>query len=189
MTADLNYSSTPSRAAKLAAQFNTTEPHALRSASRAAQDDPSWFRKFMLAEFLDGGREFQIGIDCWGLIYSAYRYELGIQLPSYDNLSPQQQHEVSLQVEQDTVVLPWIDVPLQEMQPFDMVILRGLAEHGGRYKWMSNHMGIVTIPPFVMHIEDISGVMHLPIMNTDKVMKNDLLSRRVRRIVRHKDAV
>lgn len=138
----------------------------------------------MLYEFLDGGRSFK-GVDCWGLIYSVYKCELGIILPSYDDLSPQQQKEVSDQVEKDTVVRPWIDVPLSEMRPFDMVILRGLAQSKGKFQWMSNHVGIVTIPPYIMHIEDAGGVMHLPIMNTNQRRCDDLLSRRVRRIVRH----
>lgn len=174
----------------LRAQFNTDATRALRSASRAVQEGGAdWFKKYLLLDFLDGGRDLR-GVDCWGLIYVIYLSELGIRLPSYHDLSPQEQKAVSVQVESDTIVRPWIDVPLQEIRPFDMVILRGLSNAGGeRYEWLSNHMGIVTIPPYVMHIEDISGVMHLPIMDTDVRMRDNLLSRRVRRIVRHEQSL
>lgn len=191
MTATLSYVDRPTHAQAharlLKEQNNTDATRALRSGSQAALGEPQWFKKYMLFEFLDGGRS-RAGVDCWGLIYAIYKHELGIILPSYDNLSPQEQMAVSKQVESDTIVRPWIDVPFGEMKPFDMVILRGLAQHGGKFQWMSNHMGIVTIPPYVMHIEDISGVMHLPIMDTLDRAKDDLLSRRVRRIVRHEKA-
>jgi len=176
------------RANLLQEQINTAATRALRSAGCAAQEDPSWFRKYMLYDFLDGGRNYK-GVDCWGLIYSVYKHELGIVLPSYDDLSPQEQMAVSDQVEKDTVARPWIDVPLNEMRPFDMCVLRGLAQHKGRFQWMSNHVGVVTIPPYVMHIEDAAGVMHLPIMDTNQRRRDDLLSRRVRRIVRHEQSL
>lgn len=145
-----------------------------------------WFQKYKLCDFVDGGRSPD-GVDCWGLIWLMYKQELGITLPSYDQISAEDLRLVSGAISRDSVEWPWVEVLQRNMEPFDVVVLRGLGKSQGRYGWYDGHIGIITKPPFIMHISGESGLMHQIIMDTDQHKADELLSRRVRRVARYMD--
>lgn len=45
----------------------------------------NWYDKYQRIKFVDKGHGFD-GCNCWGLVHLVYKTELGIELPTYENL-------------------------------------------------------------------------------------------------------
>lgn len=163
-----------------APKFNTDERAAKKSAS-----NPDWYKNYVHAQFLDGGRNMHDGVDCWGLICVIYKQELGITLPSYEDVPALEIDKVATTLAKDFISYPWQEVPMAEMKSFDLVILGGLGRLRGQFKWFDSHIGIVTKPPFVMHIEDLPGLQSAPLMNVNGREADRDLVKRFRRVLRY----
>ncbi len=47
----------------------------------------SWWGKYIGVPFVDGGRTIADGLDCWGLFRLVYAERLGVDLPTYGEIS------------------------------------------------------------------------------------------------------
>ena len=105
----------------------------------------------MAIPFVDGGRS-PGGVDCWGLIYLVYRDMLGIELPSYGEISARDLIRIRRTMNRESAVsTTWVPVQ-SDPQEFDVVGMR--LPDGATF----GHVGLVCGPRRVLHIEKASGV-------------------------------
>lgn len=101
--------------------------------------------------FVDRGRDWR-GVDCWGLVSFIYRAELGIELPSYGDISATDLIRVSALIKADAEAEPWREAE-RPLRPFDVVMMRGRP-------W---HVGLMASETTVLHIEEITDSVIVPI--------------------------
>ena len=112
----------------------------------------NWTARYIGIPFVDGGREIG-GLDCWGLFRLVYSEQLGVELPSYGEISAMDLLTVARAInggQEDWFVPP-------DPQEFDAVALR-LYSHG----WIA-HVGILTDPKHVLHIEHNTDSVIVPL--------------------------
>lgn len=104
----------------------------------------------MYIPFKDKGRG-EDGADCWGFGRIIYEKELGIILPSYDDLYDHTVHKGTVS---KTIIGVRDDMfeTVEKPQPFDFIILRLCG--------LPMHIGIVTKPNFMVHCSKDVGVSH-----------------------------
>lgn len=104
--------------------------------------------------FVDGGRTMA-GWDCWGMVYVAYREVLGIELPTYGDISADDLRAVRRAMVSGAAIREtWR--PVREPRPFDVV---GMKSAGGS---IMAHVGLY-LPGEVLHVERASMTAREPI--------------------------
>lgn len=95
--------------------------------------------------FVEKGRSRE-GCDCYGLICLVYSELLGVILPSFVNgyVSTQDSEELARLIRGH--IAPWRGIEAGHERPFDGVLLT----EGG----VPRHMGIVTRPGWLLHVEN-----------------------------------
>jgi len=105
------------------------------------QPPPEWCAGYVGTPYVPKGLELESGVDCWGLVYVVLRREFGLAVPDYKDLYAQEAANTSVS---DLVRGPsWVEVPLAERQPGDVLwfrSLRGVA-----------HVGVVVSRDFFLH--------------------------------------
>lgn len=104
----------------------------------------SEFDQFVGLPYIDRGRDI-LGCDCWGLARLVTEKLRGITLPSFS-----EEYETSEDLEAVDELIrgkmqPWDIVPKGHEQKFDFALIRE-----GR---LPSHIGVVTAPDRVLHIE------------------------------------
>ncbi len=94
----------------------------------------SWWGRYVGIPFADRGRD-RAGCDCWGLVRLAYAEELGIDLPSYGEISVTELRRIAERMEGARDHGPWSAV--HEVQAFDVLLMAGRV--GGR---VAAHVGL-----------------------------------------------
>lgn len=105
-----------------------------------------WF-KYCKVEFKDKGRDWK-GCDCWGLGTLIYKEELGIELPSYGDISAHDLIKVSKAISEGSRVEEvWKPIEKNAVRPYDFCLmhLAGTKRLG--------HVGIVIDGGHIIHIE------------------------------------
>lgn len=103
-----------------------------------------WVARYINVPYIDKGREFS-GADCWGLIRLVYLHELGIDLPSYGEVSAENLAKVHRKVEE--VAEQWEAVEPADIQPFDVCVMRIAG------KRLVCHVGVVVDKKRILHVE------------------------------------
>lgn len=103
-----------------------------------------WANDFVGLPWLAGGRT-RAGIDCWGAVYLVYHSLLGINLPSYDGSDPAALAG-NASLFDAAAKEPWHIVPMGNEREFDVGLFR-VGQH-------PCHVGIVTRPARMLHIQD-----------------------------------
>ena len=105
--------------------------------------------------WVDGGRGW-LGFDCWGCVRLCYLECLGIDLPSYGEISARDLVRVAraMGAAQDD---GWATVSAP--QDFDVVLMRSGRGGGGR----TVHVGVMVDAHRMMHAELATGVTVVPI--------------------------
>lgn len=116
---------------------------------------PAWTRRYIGIPFLDGGREREEGLDCWGLLWLVEREVFGTRVPSFagDYGDTQDHARIAALIEANLpgwlpVVEPGLESGLccfGAERPGDGVLLR----RRGR----PLHVGVVVAPARMLHIE------------------------------------
>ena len=104
-----------------------------------------WSADYVGIPFVDGGRD-RAGCDCWGLVTAIYREVLGIDLPSYGEISAHDVARVTRCIRDDSSVAPWLPVAGMA-RPFDVLVMRGRPLH----------VGVMVDHRHVLHIEDATA--------------------------------
>lgn len=95
-----------------------------------------------------GGRELNVGVDCWGLVRHVYAVCLGITLPAYPNVDPTRTDELVRRMEEG-VRTEWTELD----EPEDWV---GVGLSSGR---LVHHVG-VWLAGGVLHAVPSTGVVY-----------------------------
>lgn len=115
----------------------------------------AWTRKYTGIPFISGGRDIA-GLDCWGLVRLVYKEEHEIELPSYGEISARELTRIADRMEQDSCdESTWL-IATRPRQ-WDVVAMR----------WFSRpqigHVGLVVTPGTIMHIEEGTDVVVVPV--------------------------
>jgi len=114
----------------------------------------------MTLRFLDGGRDFP-AVDCWGLARLVLAREAGIDVPSYGDISARDLMRIAHEMDGAQAERPWLAVS-DAPRVFDVVTMRANPTARGPRRAVV-HVGIMTGPDRLMHIEEGSGVHHVPL--------------------------
>jgi len=130
-----------------------------------------WAAKYVGLPFLDHGRDFK-GVDCWGLVRLVLKEEKGIDVPSYGDISATDLDAVARMVKREALLVPWVDVLPNAVQPFDVAVMfRRIAPV---------HVGIMVTRWDVLHIEEKISAVMVPLTHSSIVF-------RYPRFFRHRD--
>lgn len=88
---------------------------------------------------------------CWALVRRVYAEQLGKTLPEYGEISADDLIRVARAMMRGTDV--WVQV--DEPAPFDVVRMRG--------KRWPVHVGVITRPGWLLHTEEATGAVHVPL--------------------------
>lgn len=124
----------------------------MQQALQAIRTAPAgWAAPYVGIPFVDGGRD-RAGFDCWGLACAVYREVLGIELPSYGEISARDVARVSHRIRSDSLVAPWREVP-GAARPFDVLVMRGRPLH----------VGVMVDATHVLHVEANTSTVIVPL--------------------------
>lgn len=103
-----------------------------------------WHHRFVGIPFADRGRDFS-GCDCWGLVYLAYRQLLGIELPTYGEISAKDLLRVARNIGTQYKCEPWVEP--RAPRPLDVAVMHF---HGSK---LVGHVGLLVEGAQVLHTE------------------------------------
>mgnify|MGYP002641410247 FL=1 len=106
------------------------------------------------APFEDGGRG-PVSYDCWGLVRAVYFQELGLDLPSYGDISAHNLRRVADAMGTAKDGEEWIEVETPE--PFDVVVMRLHTKN-----W-PGHVGVVSDCGRMLHVESRTDAVVVPL--------------------------
>ncbi len=91
-----------------------------------------WASRYVGFPWALHGRD-ERGFDCWGLVRHVYVHELGIELPCFAGAysDPAEIAETQALRAGDPELSLWRNVPLSELQPFDVIMFAGAHLHVG----------------------------------------------------------
>lgn len=109
-----------------------------------------WVNRYINIPYLNKGRGFE-GADCWGLVRLVYEHELGIQLPSYGEVSSDNLVAAQNKVHTVASQAQWINVAPEHIAPFDVCVMRAYG------KRLVCHVGVVIDKNTILHVESRSN--------------------------------
>lgn len=133
-----------------------------------------WAERYLLVPFRDGGRDMK-GLDCWGLIREVYSDQLGIELPSYGEISAHDMRKIAERMAGDTAEGE-VWRPIKTPEAFDVVVM-SWAQHK-----IIAHVGVMIDAKRLLHIEP--GTYPAIVQ-----AKHPFVARRIRGYFRHRDMV
>lgn len=105
--------------------------------------------KYVGIPFMEKGRDFSTGVDCWGLVQHIYKCEYGVQLPDYTDLYADTKDRAIGGVINENLAQSW--EPVQEPQRGDIIILRLMGQ--------PFHVGVVIDNTSFIHCENGVGTV------------------------------
>lgn len=112
-----------------------------------------WWGRYVGLPFVDGGRG-EGGLDCWGLVRAVYLDVLGVELPTYGEISARDLLRVARQMSAGKDD-GWVEPVCPE--DTDVVLMRS-AKSMGRVV----HVGLVAGGAGVLHTEAATGCVLVP---------------------------
>lgn len=116
-----------------------------------------WAIPYVGIPFIDGGRGL-VGCDCWGLVRLVYSAVLGIDLPTYGEISAAEVARVTERIRADSAAAPWLPV-MGEARPFDVLVMRGRPLH----------VGVMVDARHVLHVEAATASVIVPVAGCAQV--------------------
>jgi cell wall-associated NlpC family hydrolase len=117
----------------------------------------SWAASYLDIPFVDRGSSRE-GCDCHGLVQSIFRDRLGIHLPDYPEI-PAGANLAKIKAILSAAQGPqWTEIPRGEEQAFDVVLMRSIISVDDRRHSRPIHIGCVTSPGTMIHIQEKTGV-------------------------------
>lgn len=120
----------------------------------------SWAASYMGLPFKPHGRD-RAGCDCWGLVRLVYAEQLGVDLPEFEGISPDDAAAIPAAIAAETPL--WTPVPLLQRQAFDVVVMRARLIREGKALTPDMHVGVVTEDLKILHTQLPYGVACVPI--------------------------
>jgi hypothetical protein len=116
-----------------------------------------WVQDYLRLRFAKGGRE-RPAVDCWGLYRLIVGERKGIWLSEFAGTTGDLAIARTLAFERQADW--WASVASASEREADLVLMRGLVGEGRESVSAPLHVGYVTAPGKVLHIQDTDGVMH-----------------------------
>lgn len=116
----------------------------------------TWINRYINIPFVDGGRDHS-GVDCWGLVQLVYQQELGIDLPSYAEISAHDLINVARKITVGKDGETWQNVEPDAIQPFDVCVMRFFGRKS------IGHVGLVVDRKTIFHIERVADATLTPL--------------------------
>lgn len=110
--------------------------------------------------FARGGRE-RPSVDCWGLYRLVVGECHGVWLEAFSGIESNNAVARTLARERDGN--GWHKVARGQERTFDLVLMRGLVGEGRQTVSAPLHVGCVTERGWMIHIEEVTGVMIQPL--------------------------
>lgn len=120
-----------------------------------------WPDRYVGLPFVDGGRSRE-GVDCWGLVRLVFAELVGITLPDYAEIAADDWRRAARAMIDATASSTLIEVDASRARPFDFVFMRGHSD-GARPISIVNHIGIMAPGNFVLHAEEATNVVMVPL--------------------------
>lgn len=125
-----------------------------------------WAARYVGTPYVRRGREIG-ALDCWGLVWAVYRNVLGIDIPSHGDIDANSLIAIARAVKDGEQSPLWrLVAPPAE---FDVVVMRGLLRLDGKARHLQFHVGIMVDQRRVMHTEEATGAVIVPIERPDVV--------------------
>lgn len=124
--------------------------------------NPREIEGWMRIPFVSGGRDRK-GLDCWGLIYYAYKTR-GIELPIYGDTSAYDLIRVHRLMDSSEELRIWHHIEGEVELPMDVVVMSGaMRTTDGALRNAPVHVGLVTKTGWLLHTEEQYGMLHVPL--------------------------
>lgn len=131
---------------------------------------PGEIENWMRIPFVSGGRS-EAGVDCWGLVYIAYRSR-GVTLPVYGDTSAYDLIRVHRLMGSSEELRIWHHIEGEGELPMDVVVMSGaMRTTDGALRNAPVHVGLVTRPGWVLHTEEQYGMLHVPLRGRQDIAK------------------
>ncbi len=114
----------------------------------------NWWGRYVGVPFEDGGRGPD-SYDCWGLVRAVYANELGIDLPSYGEISAREMARVARMMKVGADEERWR--PVERPRALDVVLMR--HPRASRVA----HVGVMIDHDRLMHVEAATNVAIVPV--------------------------
>lgn len=116
-----------------------------------------WAIPYVGIPFVDGGRD-RAGCDCWGLVRLVFAEVLGIDLPTYGEISAREVARVTRTIRDDSAAAPWFPVA-GAARPFDVLVMVGRPLH----------VGVMVDARHVLHVEAATAAVIVPVDRAPQV--------------------
>lgn len=133
----------------------------------------AWAQKYIGMRFVDKGRD-RSGVDCWGLIYVAFRDEKKIEIEKYSDIGAKQMLAIARKMAVAKDADPWMNIGdmkkmiLSPLRAFDVVVMwRHLEIEKGKMEYVPLHVGLMVDDRRMLHIEERHDSVCLPITHPD----------------------
>lgn len=113
-----------------------------------------WSQSFIGIPYLDGGESFK-AVDCGGLVKLVYRDCLNIELNMFNDVYvPDDVLATAQRVSNLQGHPPFTrHVTYGNEQEYDVVLMKALTEYQGVTHITDSHLGVVTAPGWILHID------------------------------------
>lgn len=135
-----------------------------------------WVDDYMAVPHVRRGRS-GTGYDCYGLVRAILTERAGLSLARHDGFDVSRGMDVAALISSEAT--DWLPIERGDERQFDVVIMRGVFEAGGKMVGADMHMGLVTKPGHLIHTEEKAGVQHQP-------FTHPAIRDRIRKIYRHR---
>ncbi len=115
----------------------------------------SWPSRYVGKPWVDRGRS-ENGFDCWGLIHVALKRECAIDVPSYGEISASDLMRVTATIKEKSNCDPWIEVKRDDLQEFDVALMRGRPLH----------VGLIAPKLMLLHVEEKTDAVLVPLSHS-----------------------
>lgn len=145
---------------------------------------PWWTTCQQTLKFRDGGRERPY-VDCFGFVRLAYHEQLGLTLPAWPDLTLEDltAHDRSLLEHGFTTGFHPVQTGFE--QAFDVAVIRRPMQVNNRAKLGWWHVGLVSEPGFIVHMDQAMGLVNMPFRDTSLARSSATLKPRDVMLFRH----
>lgn len=136
---------------------------------------------YLRLRFAMGGRD-RPTVDCWGLYRLIVGEQTGKWLAEFEGV--ESRLAIARTLAREGSSSSWTAVPAGEERELDLVLMRGLIGKGKETATAPMHVGCVTKPGWVLHIEESVGVLHQAFRSTSTALAHPNVGPRVLGIYR-----
>lgn len=121
-----------------------------------------WWGIYLGLSFVEGGRDGD-ELDCWGLVRRVLREQCSLELPGYDVVATDNAHGAATTIALSVGAreTPWTRVEHGFERAFDVARIMRPAKVNGQYVKLPWHVGIVTRPGHLLHMDKPTGAIEV----------------------------